>query len=1697
MQPPRQRGGGPDGGVPSFDEKLENEVALLDSLLGAMARDRLGHDAWERLHAAAQRDDRLSELAFAFESVSQSKRLKALPPATAAEFLYQAARFFGDVFGDQYGASTYLERALAVVPAHPPSFEKLEALLHKTADWKRLADLVASVAQHRPRAEQPTLLRRAAELYEKAGGADDKVIELYQQLLRLEPSDEGARAQLEARYVKANRQRDVVRLLEQALAVDPPPERAAARKLHSRILDLYANQLHEPERSIAHVEALLEIDPSHDEARKVAAKLVTIKGLAGRAAAALARACEAIGTPTEVAKYLAIELESTRGPKRRDVLHKIGVLKQERMNDAAGAFEALEQGLVLDASDDDMRARYVALAGKLKKDLDAAKTLNRVQGTVKDPAVKAHVAAQMGELTLRGGDAKRAKQMLVAVLAMQGAGPEAIHAAASALRGIYAKEGNKKALADVLDKIAQLETNKERAQEVDEELAALAMELKDTARAVAAYKRLLATPSRARALAALEPLYAASDDPASHAHLLEERGKDAASPAEARDLMFRAAEVRTTKTSDAVEAIAAWKRFIERFGPSRDAIKLYAPLVEAERQWVDFAQALDDDAKLAPAGERAEILACLGNVRMQKVRDVSGAIEAYGRALAVDANEKTARSTLEKLAASGDHRLPAADVLEPLYRAENAHAPLLKILELRASYAEPVDRRLAALDEAVKLAGASAQDHARALDLAGRGLAEAANAGLSLAAWLAYIDQHAGPGTDPKKRAGILGRALGDREVASADLAMLARRAGEAYAASGEIDAALSAYRRALAFEPQSTELLSRIDDLLRDQGSPGERVALYRAALERGADAARRKELLHRIGAIERHDLGDAKAAIATYRQALADDADDADAHAALVELYSRESAWKEVGTLLEARLERVKDEEARRTRAQLAEVAAAAGDTKRARRHCAVLLADEALGPDELAIVERVASMLEDFELAREVLRRWADLAQQPHEQIARLEELGTLEAEKRGDLEAAADTWKKAAGIAESSGDEAHARNLYRRVRKIAPEDREATRRLAELCERAEEWKLLPKLYAALIDQAADDAERSELYARIARVFSERLGDAEGGAREAARAFELAPASREVLATFERLCAVAHATELFDRTVQDVVGRTALDDAQRAELLVARARALASDTQRTDEAAHAYRALLRDRRLGEVYRAAVLAAFDALVASDESSAARRADRRWLLEWRADNARDDERLAALLAWAGAEENMFDDAARALELQKRVLAIDPDHADALAAVARLALAIGDTDGALAALVARRDRSEGPARQALELEIAQVLLARTTRFEEALASVRASARRVPAGCDGARAGREAARAPGDARTHGEDARGSVRRRRRSGSARTDPHAPARCAVAGRGRGRRAPGLVPADARPSSRARGDRARARNRRARRAGAAPHRRTLGSRRGTRARAAPPRRSRGPLSGGARPRARQGRSSRARSAGRRVLRGVVRGCGARRRHPRARPRDRSDGAMGVRSAQAPVRCGRALGRLVRAVRSRDRVGRRREARRAARGSCASREGLRRSPRPRHRLPRAPAREQAERRAALERARASVRAPIASSRARSVAYDAPGVAPARRAAAHAGAHRRALHRRAARSRLGARSRGGDAPRGRRRRVERQTDDRRLVASRTHPRAVAGRRARAAVASASLRCAEGQEEQACRVASTCVGASGR
>ena len=401
----------------ALEQGVDNESAVLDVLVAALAKGNPHPEIWDKLHEAAARGDRISELAFAYERLCGDRRFSLYPPAVQAEALMHAASFFAKTFGDPAGARTYLERVITIAPARADAFAQLEAVLVEARESTRLADLYVQAAAHRQdRAEQAGLLRKAVKILDAFPDEEERSIKALQQLQKVDPADAAARRALEDRLARAGRLGEVARMLEQALTADPPPPDAEALAIRSRLVALYSGELKEVERALPHVEEVLARDPGNAAAIGVAEGLLGRRAVAARAAAALEGPYERAGRAKEAAKMLSLQIEAQRGPKRVEAQKRLLELLFQKAGDLPGAYAVCEQILLVEPGDDRVRERYLSLASALDKRLEATKLLGRAGTAAKDKAARARIGVELGELYLELGDPRKARASFQQVL---------------------------------------------------------------------------------------------------------------------------------------------------------------------------------------------------------------------------------------------------------------------------------------------------------------------------------------------------------------------------------------------------------------------------------------------------------------------------------------------------------------------------------------------------------------------------------------------------------------------------------------------------------------------------------------------------------------------------------------------------------------------------------------------------------------------------------------------------------------------------------------------------------------------------------------------------------------------------------------------------------------------------------------------------------------------------------------------------------------------------------------------------------------------------------------------------------------------------------------------------------------------------------------------------------------------------------
>ncbi|MFO0616845.1 MAG: hypothetical protein U0414_29895 [Polyangiaceae bacterium] len=1266
-----------------LSKPLDNEVGILEALLVALAKGQHHEELWQRLHDAALRDDRTAELAFAYEKIQQDRRLKIMPAPSQALFSLHVYQFYKECLSDLDGAIAALEKVLTLVPGHPEAFSTLVEIFERKKDKARLLALYMGAAN--PKIEKELQLEYLQKALNLAVGFDDeKAVRLAQQILKLDPANVAALETAEERLSAASKFSDVTRMLEAALQLGIPED--AARKARGRLVELYDSKLAEIEKAVPHVEELLAADPSHAGARKAAQRLLGHKTMAPRAAAAMEKVFEAEGDTESVAKMLAIQVEQLRGPKKVEAQKRLAEL-QISLGDPTSAIANLEAVVLGDLADEEAREKFVLLCMELERAADAARVLSRAAAGAKDAPLRGRINADLGYVYVVLGDAKRAKQVLVSVIDTSGDDVATLSAARTILP-LYEEGKESKQIATALERIGALASEPEERGNALVKLATIAeQDLKDLDLAIQSLRRVMEVFPTVEARDDIERLLEATGRFSELAEVIEARARMVGDRPEAREMLIRAATLREQAKETPI-AIDVLMHVVETFGPAHDVHTLLIPLLVQARRVPELLVTLAAEAEIVSPDERAPIYLRIARIRV-KQGEVGEALEAFARVLALTPNDADARAFVEAAMeapkeGAPDLRLRASEIMLPIYEGSGNASGLVSVCDVRATLAADPAERLAILEDGLAIASDLLPSDTRALGFAARGLAEAiATNRDALAAWVQRVSElgvRLGEGgSEALVRVWV--EALGEHPVDDASMVLLAKATGAALVAHGDSRSALDVYRRALTFVPDDPELLSTVDDLLEEQGSPADRVVLYEAALERHRDAGKRRELFHKIGAVQRRDLRDVQAAIGTYRRALSEFPEDKAFRGALFASYEVAEAWDDLYEALGAAAAAAPPEERAGLERRLADVSLSAKERPRAATHFErVLELGGELTPAQLDVVEGLARETDASSLLRKVYERRLAMADTPAAKSTELERLGDLILEG-GAADEAAEHFLGAARECQSLDD--------------APAFGER------------ELALLGKVLGARPGHRPTLARRVEIAralgddARVATFLEELRSATED--REAR--VGLALSLEEPLGRLGDL-------ERWVRNLDEVLSEAGA----RLDLLTAKARALAP-TQ-PSEAAKVYRVMLASLPEDAAREAAT--SYEAFLAARGNDPTYFDDRRALFAFRAKGASADERRRILFASAIAERDAMASPARGLAIVRELLAADPNDVAALELETELSRSLGDHEAVARSIERRAGISEGDARRALLVELATVLMDDLGRADDAL-----------------------------------------------------------------------------------------------------------------------------------------------------------------------------------------------------------------------------------------------------------------------------------------------------------------------------------------------------------------------------------------
>ena len=1085
-------------------------------------------------------------------SVLRRKAELVNDPDLKEQLLVQMADVHREKLGEGQEAIKRYREILELDPASPRALVALDQLYEQSAMWTELADNVSRQLElAEDPAQQVACMLRLAGLREQRMGAVEGAIEIYREVLSRDADNEQALSALERILQQPQHELAVAEILEPlyrqageykkligALEIEARHAGSTEQKvllLHT-IAELYEISLDDLPSAVTTYARALSEEPSNESTQ-----------------AQLERAAIAADDANSLARIYEREVALVSDPTVAASLHvKAAQLRENMLHDVEGAIAHYRRVLELDPS-------HLEAASALERLYQSSANYDSLAGTflaksamlndIEDKKQYLYRAAQIYEDVL--AQPLRAVETHKQVLELD---PEDL-TALDKLIELYLKLERWEDLLGVYAKRADIVTSPAEKKALFAEMGAVyERELHDNVRAIDTYQRILEVDPEDRAtIARLDALYVATENWPELLSMLEREVDLTFDPYEAVSFRYRIAELFDQRLNDATRAVEGFREILNLAPDHEPTLLALEAMIAGKREPLAAAEVLEpvyrqlgEWQKLANVQEvriayeqdpvrKVELLHSLAELAEISLENPTAAFDAYGRSLALEPQNQRTQGSLERLAEQlgtwGEvTRLYDLAVTQLLPARDGSHVDLaLRAAQLYELSVENVDAAI----ERYKLVIEVDPRHAHALEALDR-LYEGTGRNEELAEILRKEIEVAQTPDDMLHLQFRLGQVLQTRLSRVGDAVSQYR---EILAAAPEYEPAVSSLETLFAAGQLPLEIGDVLEPLYRMQGSWSRLIGVHEVQLTHQADQTERVAMMHRVAEIAEDKAKDSRLAFLWMQRAMLEEPQNEHTDGEVERLAKITGGW---AVLANTYADVVSNGAASTIKVSLGRKLARIyeselGDIDRAEESYRFVLGIDKADEETLEALDRIYVEHQAFEALAEVLKMRVKAARSDFEKVELSFRLGqTLELEL-------------------TRLDDAIA--VYSGILKDLDAEHEGSVLALERAYTAKsDWNNLYATYERALRVVLGDANQAEIYAKMARLSAEHLGDAtksielwkqvldlRGEDPEALRALALlytAQANyRDLVDILEREAAVAETDEERIRSLMDL--------------------------------------------------------------------------------------------------------------------------------------------------------------------------------------------------------------------------------------------------------------------------------------------------------------------------------------------------------------------------------------------------------------------------------------------------------------------------------------------------------------------------------------------------------------------------------
>ena len=1036
--------------------------------------------------------------------VHEIQSTHASAPERRVELLHRIAELYEMAMDDYPSAFESYSRALSEDPANELTQQQLERLTPMLGDAEALAKTYEEqVVEVEDPALAASLYMKAARIRENQLSDFDRAITHYRRVLELDEHHLEAATSLERLFQLNERYEELAQIYLHKAKILPSLEEQ--KQYLYRAATLYEEILERPQDSIKVYHQALELDAedvtSMDKLIELNLRLEQWEPL------------------LEVYNQKA---EIVYDPEEKKRLYsEVGAVYEGELQDNVKAIDSYQRILEIDPDDLSALSRLDALYQATETWPDLLSVLEREADLASDPQEVIGFRYRIADLHHHQlGDSIRAIDIYRDILEVapdhapttaaleemiQG-GVEPVMAA-GVLEPIYRQMGAWPQLIAVHEVQIRHEEDPLRKVELLHQVAELyEMQLDDAPNAFQAYARALPLDNRHDVtLGSLERLAEYTDKwgqvtalyDAEIQRIREDRPEDVV------DMALRTAQIYEVHLGDVDRAIDRYGYVVEADEAHVQAIEALDRLFESTERWSELADILQKEVLIAATpDDMLHLQFRLGQVRQQYLNDVDGAIGQYQEILAAAPEHQPSVSALELLFAEGIRPLQVGEILEPLYRMQEAWDRLLNVHEVQLNYQPDAYERVSMMHRIAEIAEDRAADHERAFTWMQKALledpthdhtlGEVERLGQMLDGWPQLASTYADAA-----------QGAGEAEVR----ASLGKRLARVYEEElGDIAKAEEAHRFVLGAAPHDRESLESLDRIYAENGAHEALATVLKRRIEGGDMPADQVEWSYRLGHILAYDLDRTDEAIGVYQRVLADlEPEHADSIKALQDIYTRKGDWPNLHASFEKELDVVFGDSNRAdVLAKMARLSSDhLGDQERAIELWKQVLELRGEDPESLNALGKIYSDQERWADLVEILERESSIAETDELRVQIYADLGRIWYSKLERSRSALDSWENSLAI-----DPANTTALFN---------------IAEIYRAGRQWTELADTLHRIIEVGAatlEDEQLEDVYMQLGHLYNVELEQPVDAVEAYEKALDVNPRNFQAIDAIEHI-------------------------------------------------------------------------------------------------------------------------------------------------------------------------------------------------------------------------------------------------------------------------------------------------------------------------------------------------------------------------------------------------------------------------------------------------------------------------------------------------------------------------------------------------------------------------------------------------